>query len=514
MSRDVVNSDKILMSEWDWARNNALGFDPNLITLGSDTKVWWICTKCGYEWMASIGHRDRGRGCPKCAFKLRMQTRVSHYGSLLDKNPKLCEEWDYKRNKNIKPNEVLPGSGLRVWWKCKNCGFEWQASISNRNSKSNKTKCPNCSLVYQSSIAEKIVLFYLSKLFPDIQENVRMDYLNNRELDMFLPKYNIAIEYDGGAWHDKVSIDEEKDYLCALNNIQLIRIREKSCPTFNNLSYIIWTEKPKNTYAKLNEPIRECLEYISKKTNIQNNIIVDIEKDYDKIIGIINQKAINNSIVNTNLINEWDYSLNTIDPHFVSTCSNKILWWRCNKCGFSWRSTVNNRTNGQGCPYCSHKVIKTGYNDLATTHPDLLSEWDYSKNTINPKEIFAGSNKKVWWICKAYGHSWEAVINSRSYGKSNCPYCTNKKVLIGFNDLATTHPELLCEWNYDKNTIKPTEITAGCNKKVWWICKKCHSEWETAPNHRTSNNKTNCPRCAEKYIGQINSIKRRKDYKK
>ena len=42
-----------------------------------------------------------------------------------------------------------------------------------------------------------------------------------------------------------------------------------------------------------------------------------------------------------------------------------------------------------------------------------------------------------------------------------------KKVSIGVDDLATTNPEILKEWNYEKNDILPTSVTKGSSRKVW-----------------------------------------------
>jgi hypothetical protein len=79
----------------------------------------------------------------------------------------------------------------------------------------------------------------------------------------------------------------------------------------------------------------------------------------------------------------------------------------------------------------------------------FLSEWDYEKNKELRPDIFtAASNKKVWWKCRLR-HSWSAMIQNRSKGQ-HCPYCVGRRVLIGFNDLVTTHPKIAKEWNYEK----------------------------------------------------------------
>lgn len=36
--------------------------------------------------------------------------------------------------------------------------------------------------------------------------------------------------------------------------------------------------------------------------------------------------------------------------------------------------------------------------------------------------------------------------------KHGCPYCTGQKVRKGINDFATLYPDLLKEWDWDKNS--------------------------------------------------------------
>ena len=34
-----------LMAEWNWEKNNSMGLNPQLLTIGCHTKAWWICEK-------------------------------------------------------------------------------------------------------------------------------------------------------------------------------------------------------------------------------------------------------------------------------------------------------------------------------------------------------------------------------------------------------------------------------------------------------------------------------------
>ncbi len=131
-----------LMNEWDWEKNNALGFCPDKLTLGSGIKVWWRCAN-GHSWDAIISSRAKGSGCRFCAGQA-----VTSERSLAATFPELLYEWDYKKNYPLTPNDVSFGSNKKVYWICPTCNQSYQMSISNRTSplkqKSDKSKCPIC----------------------------------------------------------------------------------------------------------------------------------------------------------------------------------------------------------------------------------------------------------------------------------------------------------------------------------------------------------------------------------
>jgi len=177
--------------------------------------------------------------------------------------------------------------------------------------------------------------------------------------------------------------------------------------------------------------------------------------------------------------------------------SNRKIWWKCSK-SHEWEATVNNRVQGKGCPACSGRKVLHGFNDLTTTHPKLSLEWNQTKNLLSPTEVTAGSKQKAWWLDE-YGHEWEAVINSRSNPTRpvGCPYCANKAVLVGFNDLASLYPLLSDQLHPTKNgSFSGKTLVFGSNQKMWWICNEGH-EWRTSVVKRVSDN-SGCPVC----IGQ------------
>ena len=126
----------------------------------------------------------------------------------------------------------------------------------------------------------------------------------------------------------------------------------------------------------------------------------------------------------------------------------------------------------------------------------LMQEWDWEANAdLDPSKITYGSHKKVWWKCKKCEHEWQATIASRGWSHQGCPVCANRVVVVGKNDLATTHPELAKEWHPTKNSdLKPTDVVAGSGTKVWWLCPSGHS-YEQAIDKRTTREQS-CPYCS------------------
>ena len=129
-------------------------------------------------------------------------------------------------------------------------------------------------------------------------------------------------------------------------------------------------------------------------------------------------------------------------------------------------------------------------------NPKLMAEWNYEKNIdLDPSKVTLGSSKKVWWKCSK-GHEWQAIIANRNKGVG-CPFCANKKVLQGYNDLQTANPALAKEWNCEKNKdLTPENVTFNSNEKVWWICKNGH-EWQATIARRNQGN--GCPYCSGRY---------------
>lgn len=212
--------------------------------------------------------------------------------------------------------------------------------------------------------------------------------------------------------------------------------------------------------------------------------------------------------LNPTVAAEWHPTKNgsLLASQVAPTHQGKV-WW-LGACGHEWETTPEKRKLGRGCPYCAFQRLLKGFNDLATTHPEIAKTWHPTKNgDLTPDQVIGGNREKLWWQCEK-GHEWEASINKRKIGRG-CHYCTGQKTLAGYNDLNSLNSSVASEWHPTKNgDLTPDQVTSGANRKVWWL-GACGHEWEAYIRERARAHKTGCPKCptmvsqAEKDIAEF-----------
>ncbi len=345
-------------------------------------------------------------------------------------NPDLLKEWDYDRNNPLNPNNLLRGSHKKVWWKCPN-GHEYQTTIYTRAIYG--TGCPICDAEKRTSFPEQAIGFYLEK-FTDVLYRHKIE---KTEIDVFLPKLAIGIEYDGSFYHkgsENEKRESRKNNFLKANNVLLIRVKEHKDKRI--------TINCKKTYYGylINTPYSQAYLFIKELMDCINNIIktekgcshsfdVNIERDRGTILERYNTNFKANSVAIKKPIGirKWDYSKNgNVDPNTIPVSSKKRFFWKCPTCGYEWEGAVENLTNTTTCVKCVHSgaiIDNTKAYSLAEQYPNVLKEWDYNKNqNLDPKSLTPGSNKKVWWKCSKCGFEWESSIKVRVKGHG-CPQC-------------------------------------------------------------------------------------------
>lgn len=200
---------------------------------------------------------------------------------------------------------------------------------------------------------------------------------------------------------------------------------------------------------------------------------------------------------------KWHPTLNgDLTPADYSAGSKVKVHWLCEKTGHSYFKSIQDVTKGSGCSVCAGFQVCIGFNDLDAKFPEIAKEWHPTLNGDAKSSDFTyGSHYNAFWLGEC-GHEFQATINRRVSLGNSCPYCAGQKILIGYNDLPTTHPEIIKQWDYEKNELSPENYTAGTNKKVYWV-GDCGHSFLNAVSEKIRSAETDadgCPYCVGKKV--------------
>lgn len=490
---DLATTDPDIAREWSPLNN----LKPTEVTRGSGKEVMWECKVCKQSWSAKIHLRALNKtGCPYCSHNMVLPG-VSDLETLF---PSIAAEWDNEKNSD-NPSDYTAYSKHRAYWKCPACQNSYPMAIQSRTQQNQG--CPICAKRWQTSFPEQAIYYYLKSVFPDCINKAYGILPGKMELDIYIPSKKTAIEYDGQRWHseEETKDNERKKYSeCKKQGIFLIRVRESGLKTTEeNADYYLATDYDQG--KKIHKLIPMIIE-IGKIMDVRLEPTIDRDeiKIRNQYIQGIKQSSAGYRY--PELLEEWDQDKNgSITLYMLSPGDSTRYSWKCKQCGHTWKASINHRVSGEGCPKCARKkasensvktLIKVN-GSLLDRFPQLAKEWDYEKNSDNPSQVTAMTNKKVFWICER-GHSYQASISDRTSKGSGCPFCDGKLPVIGENDLQTTHPELMLDWDYSRNDL-PMNYKAGSNKYVWWKCHICGNEWQTPVYSRALYGR-GCKKCS------------------
>ena len=415
---------------------------PDFLFARSNKKYYWKCPNGHPSYLCSVDKKTVRKFGCPVCSNHQIVAGINDFES---RHPELMDEWDWEENnKNgIIPSKLGPVSSCLVSWKCKKCGNVWEAPISNRVRV--HSGCPYCA-----NLKVKTGFNDLLTLRPDLAKE--WDYEKNGDLT---PDKIVAYSSKKVWWK------------CEKNHS--------------------WQSSP-------DQRVRNGCPYCANK-----KVLVGYN-DFQTLCP--------------NAASEWDYDKNYGRLPSQFTCGSEVkAWFKCSK-GHSWIIGIKERSRGHGCPICVNQIIVPGINNLFSTNPELEEEWDYDKNVdISPLNVSAGSDKKAWWKCSKCGMSWQTPIGTRARVHSGCPSCSAKqgaearlKTMVITNGLADKYPELIDEWDFEKNQdIDLSLVTASSNRYAWWKCKKGHSFRATITSRTTG--KHGCPYCAnQKVLTGINDL--------
>lgn len=203
------------------------------------------------------------------------------------------------------------------------------------------------------------------------------------------------------------------------------------------------------------------------------------------------------------LLARWHPTLNGDEPNTVGSGSKTKRYWRCPKDDLHFFLASPNtlsRKKGYGCPVCAGHTIIPGVNDFAATHPELAEEWDSETNGISPTKFSRGWRKKGVWICSNFPrHRFESSPHSRAQQNVPCPWCSDRLIEPGFNDLATKFPEIAKFWDFEANDGTPDEVHPGSAQVYQWLCPaNPRHRYTRSPSDFTKRGRLGCSICSGK----------------
>jgi len=300
------------------------------VTNGQHTKIWVLrsCTyddcKCPHEYEAVPSNLIKNGKLAGCSFCSPNSKQRCFHRMLAHTHPAVAAQWDYDKNKDLKPENMPSSSNALVWWKCTaaentcKCIHSWQAIIANRTRHGHG--CPYCSVTPKSICIHQSIVH----THPDIA--AQWDHDKNKDLK---PE-NVSFGSDKDVW-----------WLCTA--------AENTCGCIHSWVAAVGTRCGSQPcgcpYCATN----------GKAVCIHQTI----------------------AHTHPHIAAEWDEEKNgDLTPDQVSFGSEIMIWWKCSS-NHSYNSIIGNRCrqDGSGCPHCKHKTQKFVLELLRSIYSDVIAEF-------------------------------------------------------------------------------------------------------------------------------------------
>lgn len=377
---------------------------------------------------------------------------------LAEGRERLLSEWHPDKNLPLTPDRISSGSKKVVWWKCSECGHEWQTQVKYRfgYGKHKPTGCPECAKRPKRTLREWCV------------ENDRADVLAEFDCERNTETPDSLSAHSSKAvWWSHYDAESGMEHPWKAMVGSRTKEQGAGCPYCAGVATLAG-------YNDLATRHQELMPY-------------------------------------------WDRGANDVDPATIPTTYAEKVSWRCPDCGHGWRAKAAQILSKQPlrpiCPACREEerakrilelscpAPKAGVDDLATTHPDIAEWWHPVKNNgLEPGDVTASDARVVWWCAfsTVIGRwvEWQEPVRSCSIrltaAEGKCPYIRLEQ---GVSDLATTHPLLATEWS-ERNDVPASAVRVRDDYSGWWECSCCGHEWHMTTTARGRGRF--CPECSER----------------
>lgn len=277
------------------------------------TKRKFCSSKCAHLSMLEDRKHSQAvkEAVKRCTARHRELKRIKDFTNHREEALKKQEELLPMAIKKDMPNpdRYLNTLGIRIlgpnFVKCEKCGYEFVVGtgspykgsmhgILKYREASGRSPCPNCSDWPYGHKQFGMTELEIQKLFPEFSvAHWHPEWLGGKELDLYAPEYNLALEYDGVKWHSGVTKADRRKYaakhiektdLCEKHGIQLIHLFETE-----------WLDSRDCVIDKLSAIFHRPMErYMARKcyTEVVDSGSAGFTKTRDEIMAFLNRNHI------------------------------------------------------------------------------------------------------------------------------------------------------------------------------------------------------------------------------
>lgn len=367
-----------------------------------------ICPHCGEHFVSKFSKIYGKPICPVCGKVL-----FAKANSIAYLRPLLASLWD-KENNDIEddPQLIRAYSNKPYHFKCSVCGKSVMRK-PNKVGKHDTVLCDKCQIINKSSFRETAIYYYCQQYFEDVIWHKKSP--EGHEIDVYIQDCDVGINFDGKVHAPTLKRDLEiqKSIRSVVNKLYVLS------EVNNNENEFVQFISYKADDQNFSESILKLL----KKIDDTKNYDIDVKRDYQKINKIYYDFiASTGSVLKTvfeyspELMDEWDYEKNELDPNTIAYNSCVEVFWKC-KYNHNYKMSVYKKCVSKNkCPYCAHRKFLKGFNDLNSVLPNFVKEnWDFerNKNLISPDEIFKSSKRYAYF--KGFENKQMIVTQVQNY---------------------------------------------------------------------------------------------------
>ncbi len=382
------------------------------------------------DYVCSRGHRfeqrvlqlmkvQTGVGCPYCSRRKLLRG----YNSMVETDPHLVRYWHPTLNGTLRPEDVITGSNRVVMWTCDE-GHDHDMEISR---KKRGTGCPYCT---------------------------------NKRVDKYINAFSLTHPKEAADWHSDLNGDLTPDQFVAGSDQE------------------VWWKCPNEGH--------DFQMSIYHRSRGNSCPFCDRRK-----VHATTSFAVTHPVAAA----RWHPTKNgALRPTDVLAYTNTKVWWLCEEKKHHYFSSLLAQARGAGCNICTGRAVDE-QNCMRTTRPDLARDFHPTANgSLTPDTIMATTDRRIVWRCRN-NHHWTASGQNRVKHRTGCPYCSNYAVWVGWNDMATTRPDLAADWDEERNgDLTPQSVVAGTNKRIAWKCNSCGHRWSETGFKRVRRGR--CANCS------------------